>query len=88
MNGFLNIVESIESKRDYMAKNVVTQKERIQDHLHKRSTSNNSNSMPKYALKAQMLKQGLAVKKTDMLEMLTGGILSPKLPSLQNAPRH
>jgi len=41
-----------------------------------------------------MLKQGLAVKKTDannkldMLEMLTGGVLSPKLPSLQNAPRH
>ena len=29
MNGFLNIVESIESKREYMAKNVMTQKERI-----------------------------------------------------------
>jgi len=52
MNGFLNIVESIESKREYMAKNVVTQKERIQDHFHKRSASNNTNSMPNYALKA------------------------------------
>lgn len=35
-----------------------------------------------------MVKQGLAVNKNDMLEMLTGGMLSPKLPSLQNAPRH
>ena len=88
MNSFINIVESIESKREYLINNIVTQKERIQDHFHKRSTSTNSNAIPKYALKAQMLKHGLPVKKTDTLEMLTGGVLSPKLPSLRNSVRN
>lgn len=85
MDKYMNVVDSISSKKDYIHQNLTSQKDRISYYKKEnRSISVGRDGLAKYALKVKMAKAGIQNLDTLSLENLTGDVLTPKLPSLRS----
>ena len=88
MEQYMNVVDSITSKREYMNQNLTSQKDRISYYKKEnRSISVGRDGLAKYALKVRMAQAGIHNLDTLSLENLTGDVLTPKhklLPSLKS----